>query len=29
MKGNNGVEYLDVWEVKELLEILKGDNKED
>lgn len=27
--SNNGVEYLDVWEVKELLEKLKGDNKED
>lgn len=27
--SNNGVEYLDVWEVKELLEKLKGNNKED
>jgi hypothetical protein len=27
--SNNGVEYLDVWEVKELLEKLKRDNKED
>jgi hypothetical protein len=27
--SNNATEYLDVWEVKELLEKLKGDNKED